>query len=102
MTIVDDDDYRQKTNEVIDTFVAAFSQNGTDCDRIASELTRHIAENKSVIAALNAYGEAHPELAVRVGRAFEDRIVAAVVPVIEHCGRHEGLNTALERLGEVE
>ena len=70
------------TKQVLDIFAA----DGTDCDKLATDLTTVLADPK--LAALNAYAEAHPSFQ-RKPDAAEAKLKEAAARASEKCATNK-------------
>ncbi|HEU4614626.1 MAG TPA: TSUP family transporter [Kofleriaceae bacterium] len=93
--------YETRATALTDQVLAMFAADGTNCDRLATDLTSFVKQNRGLFARLKAFAEAHPE----AEQAFEDKmqareqeIDAKLAPTLEACKDHEGLAAAIDKL----
>lgn len=93
--------YETRATALTDQLLAMFAADGTDCDKLATDLTSFVTQNRGVFARLKAFEQAHPEAEQAFDRrmqAREQEIDAKLAPTLEACKNHEGLAAAIDRL----
>jgi hypothetical protein len=99
--IASDDDYMAKGTVLMEKMTDIFKTGGTNCDKIADDLTRFAADNKATLAAVQAYEKAHPEAKKTAEAATKDKTAAfeaAAGPAIGACRQNQKLGEALNKI----
>jgi hypothetical protein len=91
-------EYEKKAIEVTDKVLAIFKAHGTNCDKLAVDLTKFGTENKATFDAIKAFEAANPA----AEKAFEDKMDAreeemekVIGPAFDACKGHEGMKKAM-------
>ncbi len=60
-TFTDNADYEAKGLALMNSMIAVFAADGTDCAKLATDITKFIGDNQDKFSAFKAYETAHPE-----------------------------------------
>jgi hypothetical protein len=99
--IASDDDYVSKGVALSGKLVGVFQAAGTDCDKLADELTKFMTENSAMIAASKTYEKAHPDAKKKYDEASKDQTAAfekAAGPAMGACQSNKKLGEAMAKL----
>jgi len=99
--IASEDDYLAKGTMLMEKMTDIFKTGGTNCDKIADDLTRFAADNNTTISAVQAYEKAHPEAKKKAEAATKDKTAAfeaAAGPAIGACQKNQKLGEALNKI----
>lgn len=101
ITIASDDDYVAKGSMLIDKLTEIFKADGTNCDKLADDVSKMIDDNAGLPAALDAYEKAHPDAKKKGEAASKDKTAAfesAATPAIGACKDNKKLGDAMNKL----
>jgi len=71
-----DDDYMNKSLAALDKMIGIFKAGGTNCDKLADDLTKFTSDNDAMFKAARTYVKAHPDAQKKVDAASQDRMAA--------------------------
>jgi hypothetical protein len=100
VTIASDDDYMVKAKAMIGKMLDVFKADGTDCDKLAADITT--LTNDSTVKALDAYEKAHADAKKKFDAAMKDQTKAfetAATPAITACAKNQKFMDAVSKLG---
>lgn len=93
--------YEARATALTDQLLGMFAADGTDCDKLAADLTSFVKQNRRLFARLKAFEQEHPE----AEQAFDDKMQAReqeidskLAPTLEACKNHEALAAAIDKL----
>lgn len=96
-----DDDYVNKSMAALDKMTAIFKAAGTNCDKLADDLTKFSADNDTLFQAIQIYGKAHPDVQKKLDAASKDRTAAAeaaAAPAASACKDNQKLADAMGKI----
>ena len=99
--VTTDDEYVTKSLDLATKTLAIFSAAGTDCDKLAAEITKFSDEYRATFAELKAYEKAHPDARKKYDdkmKQHEQLLRDTVGPAIGSCQDHAGLKKAIGSL----
>ncbi|HEX2689119.1 MAG TPA: hypothetical protein VHN14_21000 [Kofleriaceae bacterium] len=73
-TIASDEDYVKTGTAMLDKMVGIFKGAGTNCDKLADDITKMATENDAIIKASEAYEKAHPDAKTKFEAATKDQM----------------------------
>jgi hypothetical protein len=100
-TIASDDDYVAKALSSMDKLVEIFKAGGTDCDKIADDITKLTTEDHAQFTALQAYEKSHPGAQKKFDEAAKPKqaaFEASAGPTMNACKNNKKLNDAMAKL----
>jgi hypothetical protein len=100
VTIASDDDYMTKGKAMIGKMLDTFKADGTDCDKLAADITA--ITNDATVKALDAYEKAHADAKKKFDAAMKDQTKAfetAATPAITACAKNQKFMDAVSKLG---
>lgn len=94
-------EYEAKAFDLMDKITAVFAANGTNCDKLAANLERFVAQNKDALAATDQFEAANPsaedDLEPKL-QAKAKQFVQNMNVSMQACQNHEGVKAALAKL----
>lgn len=94
-------EYDTKATDLTDKIIGVFVAGGTDCDKLAADLTKLIDEQGGLFAGLKDFEAANPE----AKKAFDDKMKPKekeyeekIRPSFMACEKHQGLTAAIAKL----
>jgi len=99
--IASDDDYIAKASTMIDKMTETVKGAGTNCDKLAEDLTKMAADNEALVKGLGAYEKAHPDAKKKFDAAAKDKETAfetAAGPAMQACQGNKKVGEALDKL----
>ena len=96
-----DDDYMNKSMAALDKMIGIFKAGGTNCDKLADDLTKFTSDNDAMFKAARTYVKAHPDAQKKVDAASQDRMAAfktAVGPATGACQDNQKLADAMAKI----
>lgn len=99
--IASDDDYVKSGIVMFDKLLAIFKADGTNCDKLADDITKMADENSAMIKASDAYEKAHPDAKKKFEDATKDKMKAfeeAAEPLGTACKDSKKLQDAMNKL----
>jgi len=93
-----DDDYVNQSMAALDKMTAIFKAAGTNCDKLADDLTKFSADTDTLYKALKIYGKAHPDVQKKLEAASKDKMAAAEAaakPATSACQDNQKLADAM-------
>jgi hypothetical protein len=100
-TVASDDDYVAKAVASMDKMTAIFKAGGTDCDKIADDITKLTTDNQGMLNTLQAYEKAHPDAQKKfdeVSKPKQKEFEAAAGPAMGACKDNKKLSDAMTKL----
>lgn len=100
-TIASDADYETRATELTNKLLAIFVADGTDCDKLAADLTKFGDDHRAVFQSLQAYEKAHPEAEKSFDEKMKPRekeMEEKLGPSFDACKDHEGMKKAMQNL----
>lgn len=101
VSIASSEEYLAKAVDMTDKVFEMFVAGGTDCDKLAADMSTFVDQHLATMHAIKAFEDAHPE----ARKAFDDKMAprekeldATLEPAFEACKDHAGLQTALQKL----
>jgi hypothetical protein len=101
VTFTSDDDYITKASGAMDKVTDIFKNAGTDCDKLAADLTKFATENKSMVVAAQDYEKAHPDAKKKFDDASKTKMTAfeaAAGPAMTACKDSKKVEEAMTKL----
>jgi hypothetical protein len=101
VTITSDDDYMTKGKAMIGKMVDIFKADGTDCDKLAGDITA--LTNDATVKGLEAYEKAHTDAKKKFDKEMKDQTKAfetAATPAITACAKNQKFMDAVGKLGD--
>jgi hypothetical protein len=101
-TIASDDDYIKGGVALLDKMITALKGAGTNCDKLAEDISKLITDNDADIKASQAYEKAHPEAKKKFEDATKDQMKAfeaAAGPALTACKDNKKVGEAFSKLG---
>ena len=99
VTIADAADYEAKAIAFTEKMMQIFSEGGTNCDKVAADLTTFFgAGGKATAEALAAFEKANPDARTALDTKTKPReaeLEAKLGPTMEACRDHEGIKAAM-------
>jgi hypothetical protein len=96
-----DDDYVAKTSAAMDKMTEVFKGAGTDCDKLAADITKFGDENKAMMVAAEDYSKTHPDAKKKFDDATKTKMTAfeAVAnPAMTACKDNKKVAEAMTKL----
>jgi hypothetical protein len=96
-----DDDYMNQSMAALDRMTAVFKAAGTNCDKLADDLTKFSADNDALFKAIEAYKKAHPDVQKKLDAASKDKLAAAEAaakPAADACKDNQKLADAMGKI----
>ena len=100
-SIKSDEDYVAKSTAALDKMTAIFKAVGTNCDKLAEEITKFTAENQAFLKDGQEYGKAHPEAEKKFDEATKDKMTAfagASEPTMTACQGNAKVMEAMTKM----
>ena len=100
-SIASDDDYVSTASKMMDTMISVIKGAGTNCDKLADDITKMAADNGPTMKALQAYDTAHPDAKKKFDAAAADKTKAfeeSVGPAMSACQNNKKVADAFEKL----
>ena len=97
--ITSTDDYVAKGTAMLDKMTAIFAADGTDCDKLAADITKFMADNKGTMDAAKEWEKAHPDDKKAMDKKAEPQEKAFMDkagPAIDKCKGNKALEEALK------
>ena len=85
----------------MDKMTEIFKAGGTNCDKIADDLTKFAVDNDGTLNAMQAYEKAHPEVKKKADAVTKDKntaFEAAAGPAMGACQNNQKLGDALNKI----
>ena len=101
VTFTSDDDYITKASGAMDKVTDIFKNAGTDCDKLAADLTKFGDENKGMVIAAQEYEKAHPDAKKKFDEASKTKMTAfetAAGPAMNACKDSKKVEEAMTKL----
>lgn len=105
LPISSEEDYITKATLAFDRLTAIFKSantaSGTDCDKVAAELSQFIGENEAFLKALHEYETAHPDAQAKLDARAKSNMTAfaaAAEPVAAACKDNKGVQREMAKL----
>jgi len=98
-----DADYEAKGFAAFDKMMAIFAAAGTDCDKLAADMTTFITENKEMMEAADAYEAAHPDAKKALDAKMQAKMKEGegkMGAAMEACKDSKALADAMSKLPE--
>ncbi len=87
-----------------DKVIDAAKKNQEDCDAMAEDLKKVVAEGKPLMAKAKEMDEKDPGskewFEEHYGKAIEDKMTKELMPAMMKCAEHKGVAEAMQGLGE--
>jgi hypothetical protein len=99
--VADVGDYEKRALVMMDKLIGLFSADGSNCDKLAGDLTKALDDNKAEIDAIVAYEKAHPDDKKAVDKktkAKTDEFMAKATPALDACKNSKPLADALAKM----
>jgi len=96
-----DDDYMNQSMAALDRMTAVFKAAGTNCDKLADDLTKFSADNDALFKAIESYKKAHPDVQKKLDAASKDKLAAAeaaAAPAANACKDNQRLADAMAKI----
>jgi hypothetical protein len=96
-----DDDYMNQSMVALDKMTAVFQAAGSNCDKLADDLTKFLTDNDALFHAIGAYKKAHPDVQKKLDAASKDKaaaVEAAARPAVSACQDNQKLADAMAKL----
>jgi hypothetical protein len=100
-TFASDDDYVAKSSAAMDKMTALFKGAGTDCDKLAADLSKFADENKGMMVASEEYTKTHPDAKKKFDDATKSKMTefeAAANTAMGACKDNKKVNEAMAKL----
>jgi hypothetical protein len=94
-------EFEAKSLEIRKGVLAVFDAAGKECDKVAADLNKFVDDNQPLIDALSAFGKANPAAKKAFDKKMKPRqkeLEKKVMPAMDACPDHKGLEGAIERL----
>jgi len=101
--IASDDDYIAKSTGALDKLTTVFKADGTDCDKLAGDLSKFADETAGTIKSIKAYEKAHPEVQKKLDEASKGRMTAfqeTAGPALTACQSNKKVADAMAKMSE--
>ena len=99
VTFASDDEYLSKTKEMVHKMVDIFKADGTDCDKLAADISKLLDD--PVVAASKAYEQTHPDAKQKFDQQSQEmakEVAGAATPAINACGQNPALKAAFAKM----
>jgi len=99
--LTSDDDYMNQSMAALDRMTAVFKAAGTNCDKLADDLTKFSADNDALFKAIDVYKKAHPDVQKKLEAASKDKMAAAeaaAAPAAAACKDNQKLADAMGKI----
>ena len=100
-TIASDEDFVVKSSAAIEKMTEIFKVSGTNCDKLASEISKFVTENAVFLKDGEAYSRTHPDSAKKLDAATKDKmpaLTAASEASLTACQTNPKVLEALQQL----
>jgi hypothetical protein len=100
-TIASDDDYIKGGIVLLDKMTAILKGAGTNCDKLADDITKLASDNDVAIKASQAYEKAHPDAKKKFDEATKDQMKAfetVAEPTLTACKDNKKVGDAFTKL----
>lgn len=100
-SIKSDEDYIAKSTAALEKMTEIFKSAGTNCDKLADDITKFTAENQSFLKDGQAYGKAHPEAEKKFDETTKEKMTAfatASEPTMNACQGNKKLMEAMTKM----
>src|SRR5262245_51417630 len=100
-TIASDDDYVAKALASMTKLTDIFKAAGTNCDKIADDVTKLVTDDQALLNALQAYEKAHPDAQKKfdeASKAKQTEFEAAAGPAMNACKDNKKVSDAMSKL----
>lgn len=100
-SIKSDEEYVAKSTAALDKMTEIFKAAGTNCDKLAEEITKFTAENQAFLKDGQAYGKTHPDADKKFEEASKDKMTtfaAASGPTMTACQGNEKVMAAMTKM----
>src|SRR5260221_3128789 len=91
------DEYEAKTTPIMNAIIATFVADGTNCEKLASDLSKLAVDNHDVLLAATAWEHANPA-ANRVLAWSSRQYLEAAVPSINACKEKPAFADAMSKI----
>jgi hypothetical protein len=94
-------DYEAKGTDMMDKLTAIFTSDGKDCDKLASDVGKFIADHKADFDTVGAYEKAHPADKKAFDAKTKDKqkvFMDTAGPALEACKSNKALGDALAKM----
>jgi hypothetical protein len=101
VTFTSDDDYITKASGAMDKVTDVFKNAGTNCDKLAADLTKFAEENKGMVVAAQDYEKTHPDAKKKFDEASKSKMTAfetAAGPAMTACKDSKKVEEAMTKL----
>ena len=101
VTIASDDEYVSKALAQTAKLTDIFKAGGTNCDKIADDITKLATDDKALMAALQAYEKAHPDAQKKFDEAAKPKqaeFEGAAGPAMNACKDNKKLSDAMSKM----
>jgi hypothetical protein len=98
---VSDDDYVNQSMAALDKMTAVFKAAGTNCDKLADDLTKFSADNDALFKAIEGYKKSHPDVQKKLEAASKEKMAAAeaaATPAANACKDNQKLADAMSKI----
>ncbi len=96
-----DEDYMTKAMAALDRMTAILKAAGTNCDKLADDLTKFSSDNDALFKAIQVYEKAHPDVQKKLEVASKDKTAAAeaaAAPAGSACKDNQKLADAMAKI----
>jgi hypothetical protein len=76
VTFASDDDFIAKQGAAMDGVIVIFQKAGTDCDKLAADISKFSDDNRATIVAGEEYVKTHPDVKAKFEAASKDKMPA--------------------------
>lgn len=99
--ISSDDDYASQASKMLDKMIETIKGAGTNCDKLADEITKLASDNGAQMKTLEAYEKSHPDAKKKFEAGSKDKMKAfeeAAGPAMGACASNKKVSDAFEKL----